>query len=234
MFLNEFPFPNKDSDTAVTWFGTKERCRKNLSMQIRTVWPSVFGFEMKVGHILLFWPTLTTLFFSSLSNIVKNTWTHLKWYFHFYCLKLLRSKSDLIAGLLYTPLILSKAMQSLVINTRTGLITAKLFVTLHCLMQERGKRLHRLSHRIKPSQGFLYLSIIAFPAPSPTNMSWFSPVGCCSSQCTMPKQTPAFPQGDALVCWGWMFSCLGATALKTRTLPPVASKAWGKQGCHPS
>lgn len=53
MFLNEFPFPNKDSDTAVTWFGTKERCRKNLSMQIRTVWPSVFGFEMKVGHILL-------------------------------------------------------------------------------------------------------------------------------------------------------------------------------------
>lgn len=89
-------------------------------------------------------------------------------------------------------------MQSPAINTRTGLITAKLFVTLHRLMQEWGKRLHRLSYRIKPSLGFLRLSVIAFPALSPTNMSWFSPVGCCSSQCRVPKQTPAFPQGVTL------------------------------------
>lgn len=174
------------------------------------------------------------MLFSSLSNTVKNTWTHLKWHFHFYCLKLLRSKSDLIAGLLHTPLILSKAMQSLVINTRTGLITAKLFVTLHRLMQEWGKRLHRLSHHIKPSLGFLHLFVIPFPALSPTNMSWFSPVGCCSSRCRVPKQTPASPQGDAWCAALEVFMCPDATALDTRNLPPVASEMWRKLGCHPS
>lgn len=173
-------------------------------MQIRIEWPSVWFWNESRSYSLIL-TNLTTLLFPSLSNTVKNTWTHLKWHFHFYCLKLRRSKSDLIAGLLHTPLILSKAMQSLVINTRTGLITAQLFVTLHRLMQEWGKRLHRLSHRIKPSLGFLHLPVIAFPALSPTNMPWFSPVGCCSSQCRVPKQTPVFPQGDTLCAVaGWV------------------------------
>lgn len=172
---------------------------------------------MKIGHIPLFWPNTDYSALFLFEQHFKNTWTHLKWHFHFYCLKLLRSKSDLIAGLLHTSLILSKAMQSLVINTRTGPITAKLFVTSHSLMQERQKRLHRLSHRIKPSLGFLHLSVIAFPGLSPTNMSQFSPAGCCSSQCRVPKQTPAFPQGGALGLDVFMHP--DAVALNTRNLP---------------
>lgn len=197
---------------------------------------SGFGFERKVGHVLLFWQTTdySALFFF-LSNTVKNIWTGLKWYLHLYCLKLLRSESDLIVGLFHTPLILSKAMQSLVINTRTGPITVKLFVTLHHLTQERGKGCTGWAtappHQAFPWDSYTSPSSLS-QCPLPTNTSWFSPVDCCSSRCRVPKQIPAFPRGDVLctVHQGWMFSTRPGTAvLNTRRLPPAARKAGGKQ-----
>lgn len=117
-------------------------------------------------------------------------------------------KIRLNCGLFYTPLILSNAMQSLVINTRTGPITVKLCATLRHLTQVRGKNCtgRVTSHRTKLSLGFLHLPVIAFTTPSPTNTSWFSPVDCCSSQHRVPKQIPVFPCGGALCTmrWGWM------------------------------
>lgn len=64
-------------------------------------------------------------------------------------------------------------------------------------------------------------------------MSWFSPVGCCSSQCRVPKQTPAFPQGDALCAGLDVFMCPDATALNTRNLPPWAMKREGNRAVTP-
>lgn len=139
-------------------------------------------------------------------------------------------------GLFYTPLILSKAMQSLVINTRTGPITVKLFVTLHYLTQERGKGctgwvtapphqafpgiptpLHHRFHNTLSHQHVLILT---------SRLLLVLTQGAKANPCLSPDRRAVHRASGLNV-----FARPGVTALNVRRLPPAASKARGKQSC---
>lgn len=139
-------------------------------------------------------------------------------------------------GLFYTPVILSKVMQSLVINTRTGPITVKLFVTLHHLTQEQGKGCTGWA-TAPPHQ--------AFPGiPTPLRHRFHNALShqhvlILASRSLLilaqgAKANPSLSLGRLTVCRAPgmnVFPRPGATALNARRLPPAASKVRGKQRC---